>query len=218
MAMTGLLSFRLPVEPWNLASPKEKMPPSTAHHPVAGPAGRGDRPEDRAVEFRGTHVTERRGAAEGEDPADIGENPVAVPDRGGRQADGGLPGAERGVPEGGGVALDRHLARPVDQPVAVAARSGFDVDGAGAAIAEVRGRPERKDLAGHGDHPVPVVRRLRCFARRGDGEAPPRPCRTRCRRRRSGRHRRSWPARRTSRPGRPWCSHPDTSRSRRWTG
>ncbi len=41
MPTMGLLSRRLPVEPWKAASPKEKMPPSeaTSQYPPLSPVG-----------------------------------------------------------------------------------------------------------------------------------------------------------------------------------
>src|SRR5581483_7624817 len=80
------------------------------------------------------HVAVEGGVAEGDHSTPGGEEPVALPARGRRQAGDRLSRtgwAERRLPEGCGVAVGVDTTGGVDHPVSVSGRCGLDVDGGG---------------------------------------------------------------------------------------
>ena len=86
----GAFEWLPPIEPWNCASPKLKMPPSEATLPVTVPIGGRGHPHNRLVEMLATHRAVEVGVAEAEDAAVCRHLPVTLPIGGGGHPDDGL--------------------------------------------------------------------------------------------------------------------------------
>ena len=78
MPTIGSSRGRPPMDPWKVASPKAKMPPSDGHQPVAVTGRRRRHAHNRLVEGQPAHGPQVRGVAEGEDAAVGADQPVAA--------------------------------------------------------------------------------------------------------------------------------------------